>query len=820
MFNKVKIRQKLLLGFTIVTIIAGAIGIVGVMQISKIVNADSTLYNKVTVPLYRLSVTSTQFERAILNCRDMITENSPEKIAKIIEARKENSRLISESLTAYEKTIHTDADRNMVEEFKENRKTLTEDIQLIEKLAYTNSDAEAFKYMRDGRFAESAKKEQKLIDSMFNALVREGGSISEENKQVASTSSGFIIMQIIFGVLAAISLGYFISSNINKIIRQLVSETRKLIEAAIAGKLDVRGDPEKINIEFREIMTGINQTLDAVIKPLNVAAECVDLISKGEIPAKITDNYNGDFNIIKNNLNKCIDGLGGLIEANAVLQKMAVNDYTSKVTGNYQGIYAHVADATNLVHQRITHVIEMVENVSQGDLKDLADLEKIGRRSERDTLMPSMIKMMKAINLLIEDANLLAKAAVEGKLQIRAEASKHLGDFKKIIEGVNNTLDAVIGPLNVAADYLAKIAIGIMPPVITAEYEGDFNSLKDNINLLIEALNLIIEKSKLVAKGDLTIELKKRSENDDLLQSLSDMVMAIAKVLNEVQATAENLSLSSEEMTATTENLSQGANEQASSTEEISSSIEEMTANITQNADNARQTEIITLKASTDVEEGSKAVNLTVQSMKNIVQKIGIISEIASRTDLLAINAAIEAARAGEHGKGFAVVAAEIRKLAERSQLAANEIEDVSKNSVEIAEKSGKVLAEIVPDIQKTARLVQEISAASQEQNSGTLQINNAVQQLTAVTSDTASSAEELASSAEELSNQAEILMGVISFFKMKEDGESRIKDKIQKDRQLRGQPIKKFKQFTNTTQKSNHVDLYNHNEDPDYESL
>jgi len=164
--------------------------------------------------------------------------------------------------------------------------------------------------------------------------------------------------------------------------------------------------------------------------------------------------------------------------------------------------------------------------------------------------------------------------------------------------------------------------------------------------------------------------------------------------------------------------------------------------------------------------EGSKAVNLTVDSMKNIAQKITIISEIASRTDLLAINAAIEAARAGEHGKGFAVVAAEIRKLAERSQIAASEIEEVSRTSVGVAERSGKVLTEIVPDIQKTARLVQEIAAASLEQNSGTKQINNAVQQLATVTNSTASSAEELASSAEELAQQAESLLNAISFFK------------------------------------------------------
>ncbi len=331
------------------------------------------------------------------------------------------------------------------------------------------------------------------------------------------------------------------------------------------------------------------------------------------------------------------------------------------------------------------------------------------------------------INNLLEQTKRLINAAKLGNLKTRGNPEEISIEFRGIMVGINEILDAVIIPLNVAADHIAKISNGVLPEVSTELYNGDFKII---------------------------------------LQSLADMVGVISNIVSEIQGAAENLSLSSEEMTATTENLSQGANEQASSTEEISSSIEEMTANITQNAENAQQTEKIAQKASDDVLEGSKAVNLTVDSMKNIAQKITIISEIASRTDLLAINAAIEAARAGEHGKGFAVVAAEIRKLAERSQIAASEIEEVSRTSVGVAERSGKVLTEIVPDIQKTARLVQEIAAASLEQNSGTKQINNAVQQLATVTNSTASSAEELASSAEELAQQAESLLNAISFFK------------------------------------------------------
>ena len=215
--------------------------------------------------------------------------------------------------------------------------------------------------------------------------------------------------------------------------------------------------------------------------------------------------------------------------------------------------------------------------------------------------------------------------------------------------------------------------------------------------------------------------------------------------------------------------MSEGANEQAASTEEVSSSMEEMVSSINQNADNARQTELIAGKASKDIEQGSVAVVTAVDAMKQIAEKISIIGVIAEKTDLLAINAAIEAARAGEHGKGFAVVASEIRKLAERSQDAAKQIDELTRSSVKIADQSGSELQRIVPDIKKTALLVQDISVASLEQNEGATQIINAITQLNAVTQLNVSVSEEMATSSEELFKQAEQLKELISFYKSNE---------------------------------------------------
>jgi len=473
-----------------------------------------------------------------------------------------------------------------------------------------------------------------------------------------------------------------IKNNLNQCIdavNSLVADANMLSNAAVEGKLATRADASRHQGDFRKIVSGVNETLDAVIGPLNVAAEYVDKISKGDIPPKITDNYNGDFNTIKNNLNTCIN----------------------------------------------------------------------------------------AVNALVADANMLSNAAVEGKLATRADAGKHQGDFRKIVSGVNETLDAVIGPLNVAAEYVDKISKGDMPPKITDNYNGDFNEIKNNLNVLIEAMNAITELAKEISGGNLLVDVRERSGKDELMRALGIMVKRLTDVVGDVVAAADNVASGSREMSSGSDTMSQGASEQAASAEEASASMEQMSANIKQSADNAQQTERIAVKSAEDAEVGGKAVAETVTAMKEIAGKISIIEEIARQTNMLALNAAIEAARAGEHGKGFAVVASEVRKLAERSQVAAGEISQLSATSVEVAEKAGEMLAAILPSIRKTADLVQEITAASREQDAGADQINRAIQQLDKVIQQNASAAEEMASTAEELSSQAEQLQNTISFFRI-----------------------------------------------------
>jgi len=562
-----------------------------------------------------------------------------------------------------------------------------------------------------------------------------------------------------------------IKNNLNTCIdavNTLVADAGLLSKAAVEGKLATRADAARHQGDYRKIVQGVNETLDAVIGPLNVAANYVDRISRGDIPARITDTYNGDFNTLKNNLNTCIDAVNSLVADAGMLVKAAVDGKlatradASKHQGDFRKIVQGVDDTLDAVIGPLNVAANYVDRISRGDIPARITDTYNG---DFNTLKNNLNTCIDAVNSLVADAGMLVKAAVDGKLATRADASKHQGDFRKIVQGVDDTLDAVIGPLNVAARYVDMISKGDVPPQITDTYNGDFNNIKNNLNVLVVAMNDITAAAEEVANGNLTVELRERSPQDKLMQALAAMVAGLTRTVSDIRAIAGEVSAASQSISTASIQVSKGASAQAAAAEEASSSMEEMVSNIKQNADNAQQTDKIANKSAKDAQESGKSVLEAVAAMKEIANKISIIEEIARQTNLLALNAAIEAARAGEHGKGFAVVAAEVRKLAERSQKAAGEINQLSATTLKVSEKSGEMLDKLVPDIQRTAELVQEITAASKEQDTGAEQINKALQQLEQVIQQNASASEEMASTTEELTGQSDQLVSALSFF-------------------------------------------------------
>ncbi|MES2678675.1 MAG: HAMP domain-containing methyl-accepting chemotaxis protein [Bacteroidota bacterium] len=393
---------------------------------------------------------------------------------------------------------------------------------------------------------------------------------------------------------------------------------------------------------------------------------------------------------------------------------------------------------------------------------------------ESAIIAPSMkdklISYQKALNAILEIDAIIGFTPQEGlEGNIRAVVHK----VEPAIDEITKTLNEVLESDNNKSvlTLLVLITLGISISVIVSFYI--IKSISSSLKHAVDTIGRI-------ADGDLNFEVK--SDNKDeigqLLNKMGGMTSRLKDIISSIRAASLNIAAASSQMNASAQQMSEGATEQASSVEEISSSMEEMTANIQQNTNNSKQTEKIAREAAKDVLESNKAVGKTVDSMKTIAAKISIIGEISRQTNLLALNAAVEAARAGEHGKGFAVVAAEVRKLAERSQSAATEINEVSSVSVDIAQKSGELLNSVVPNIQKTSDLVQEISASSTEQNSGANQVNNAIQQLNQVVQENAATAEEMAAGAEELSTQADSLKEIIAFFKTGDDETGNTKQK------------------------------------------
>jgi methyl-accepting chemotaxis protein len=322
---------------------------------------------------------------------------------------------------------------------------------------------------------------------------------------------------------------------------------------------------------------------------------------------------------------------------------------------------------------------------------------------------------------------------------------------------------------------LDAVAIGDLEQKIVVTTNDEIKDLVDTANRMVASQKDTAGVADRVASGDLTVEPQPLSDKDVLGYALKQMVERLREVISEASSSARNLAAGSQELSATAEQLSQGATEQASSTEEASASMEEMASTIKQSADNALQTEKIARQSASDALASGEAVANAVTAMQTIAEKIMVVQEIARQTDLLALNAAVEAARAGEHGRGFAVVASEVRKLAERSQAAAAEISTLSGTTVKAAQSAGEMLSKLVPDIQRTAELVEEISAASREQNAGAAQINTAIQQLDKVTQQNTSAAEEMSATSEELAGQAEQLQSAIAYFRLDQSHVSQV---------------------------------------------
>ena len=479
-----------------------------------------------------------------------------------------------------------------------------------------------------------------------------------------------------------------------------------LSKAAVDGKLATRADAGKHGGDFRKIVEGVNGTLDAVIGPLNVAADYVDKISKGNIPAKITDSYNGDFNTIKNNLNTCIDAVNTLVaDANmlakaAVEGRLATRADAGKHGGDFRKIVEGVNSTLDAVIGPLNVAADYVDKISKGNIPaKISDTATMAISTRSKTNLNTCIE---AVNTLVADANMLAKAAVEGKLETRADAGKHGGDFRKIVEGVNSTLDAVIGPLNAVAETILKLAGGDLTAKMNSRFAGDFENVGEAVNKLSTQVHSAI------------------------LQ-IANTTGSLVSAAEELTATSQQMSANAEETSSQANVVTVAADEVNKNLQTVATATEEMSASIKDIAKNASEAAKVSSSAVGVAQKTNQTVTKLGQSSAEIGEVIKVITSIAQQTNLLALNATIEAARAGEAGKGFAVVANEVKELAKET---AKATEDISRK-IESIQMDTKDSVEAIGTISGIINQINDISAtiasAVEEQNATTNEMSRNV---------------------------------------------------------------------------------------------
>ena len=633
---------------------------------------------------------------------------------------------------------------------------------------------------REGQLSDRGKPEQfqgayaeivRGINTMLDAILL---PIGEGNRILAQISNGKIdelIAQTYKGDHEKMKQAV---NNVAIVVQSLQKEMVRLTDASREGQLSDRGKPEQFQGAYAEIVRGVNQMLDAILLPIGEGNRILAQISNGKIDELIAQTYKGDHEKMK----QAVNNVAIVVQK---LQKELVRLTEASKEGQlsdrgkpeqFQGAYAEIVRGVNQMLDAILLPIgegnRILAQISNGKIDELIAQTYKG---DHEKMKQAVNNVAIVVQNLQKELARLTEASNAGQLSERGRLDQFRGAYAEIVRGVNSVLDAVITPLNFTAGQIDRISKGDIPSQITDTYHGDFNAIKNNLNTLIVAMNEITSASEEIANGNLTVVIRERSPQDKLMQALSSMVSGLTRIVSDIRAIAGEVAAASQSISTASVEVSKGASAQAASAEEASSSMEEMVSNIKQNADNAQQTDKIANKSATDAQESGKSVVEAVTAMREIASKISIIEEIARQTNLLALNAAIEAARAGEHGKGFAVVAAEVRKLAERSQKAAGEINQLSGTTVKVSEKAGEMLQKLVPDIQKTAELVQEISAASKEQDTGAEQINQALQQLEKVIQQNASASEEMASTTEQLSSQSDQLVSALAFFRTGESG-------------------------------------------------
>ena len=769
MLKNLNIGQRLNASFGCVLLLLVAVATVGYLNVSRL---DEMIMGVVYDKFQKVELATDIHEEAnatALALRNMIIQPDAETIKKESTRISEIQEKITKNIGQLQEVVRSDTGKSYLNTVIEARKSYQEQLAFIQDMLHQGKAKDASTAL-SGRFREAQTAYFKAIEELGHYQVNEVKRVGTN----AAKHAGFVLRLIptiaIIALLLGGALAWFIARSIVRpisacveaahriaagntevqldttardetgmlqiamvtmveAIKAMTTEVILLSQAAMEGKLTVRADAAKHQGDFRKIVEGVNNTIFRLVRILDTMPA----------PAMIIDN---DFNILY--MNEIGARVGGKSQAQLIGTKCYDHFKTSDCKTERCAcgqVIRNGQDASSETDAHPSAGLDLDISYTATPLRD------------------EQGKVIAAAEWVTDQTAIKQAGRVAAKVARYQEA-----ETQKLVE------------------LLTKLAHGDLALTIATESaDADtepvkkvFDGIGSAVGTLISALNELTAAAREIAAGNLLVKMKKRSEQDDLIQALQDMVEKLKEIITDVRGAADQVASGSQELSGSSQQVAQGANEQAASVEEISSSMEELASTVAQTADNARQTAAISTKTAADAVSGGKAVTETVVAMQHIAEKIELIEEIARQTNLLALNAAIEAARAGEHGKGFAVVASEVRKLAERSQVSAQEIKGVAFTSVQTATNAGKLINEIVPQIQKTAELVHEIDAASNEQARGIEENARAIQQFDQVIQSNSAAAEEMASTSEELTAQAAHLQETIAFFKVETEGRLR----------------------------------------------